>query len=264
MGRPRLFRVLACEIALREICYLAARSRNLLDLEFLPQGLHDRPAEGRAELQRRVDAVPPRPYEAILVGYGLCGRLLDGVTARQTPHVVPRAHDCITLFLGSKERYEKAFFYRPGTYYFTSGWIECAQKRGLMPSSQSVTGLFLSQGTPLAELETRSQQYSQAKAQALREAVREWTAHYTHGVLIEFDFTRSLGLTPQVREICARQGWHFEKWEGDLGLLRRWLEGDWSAEEFLIVPPGHRIVPSYDGAIIRAEPVSEAAPSSNL
>ena len=37
-------KVIACEIALREICAVAARSRSVLDLEFLPQGLHDAPA----------------------------------------------------------------------------------------------------------------------------------------------------------------------------------------------------------------------------
>ena len=38
--------------------------------------------------------------------------------------VVPRAHDCITLFLGSKERYLDYFQTHPGVYFKTSGWIE--------------------------------------------------------------------------------------------------------------------------------------------
>ena len=40
------YKVIACEIAFRELCYAAARSRNLIDLEFLTQGYHDIPATG--------------------------------------------------------------------------------------------------------------------------------------------------------------------------------------------------------------------------
>lgn len=258
--RPRRFRVVTCEIALREVCHLAARSRNLLDLEFVPQGLHDHPAHGRLEVQRRLDAVPPGVYDAILLGYGLCGRLLEGITARHTPLVVPRAHDCITFFLGSKERYKKAFFHRPGTYYFTSGWVECAHKRARTAAGGALPHPVLSQGPSLPDLEAWTRQHGERKARALLEALQEWTAHYTHGVLIEFEFTRSLGLAAQVRAICAQQGWQFEEWEGDLGLLHRWLEGDWRPEEFLVVPPGHRILATFDDDIVRAEPTSETAP----
>ena len=32
---------IACEISYRELCLLTARSRNIIDLDFLPKGLHD-------------------------------------------------------------------------------------------------------------------------------------------------------------------------------------------------------------------------------
>ena len=32
--------------------------------------------------------------------------------------------------MGSKERYQECFNARPGTYYYTSGWLECAKRRG--------------------------------------------------------------------------------------------------------------------------------------
>ena len=51
-------KVIACEIALREICFVAAQTENLIDLEFLTQGLHDHPLEGRKQIQERIDAVP--------------------------------------------------------------------------------------------------------------------------------------------------------------------------------------------------------------
>ena len=36
----------------------------------------------------------------ILLGYGLCGNGLDGLSARHTRLVLPRAHDCIGLLMG--------------------------------------------------------------------------------------------------------------------------------------------------------------------
>ena len=43
------YKVIACEIAFRELCYAAAKSRNLIDFEFLTQGYHDIPGTGRTE-----------------------------------------------------------------------------------------------------------------------------------------------------------------------------------------------------------------------
>lgn len=252
--RSRLLKVIACEIAFREICHLAARSPNLHDLEFLTQGHHDVPNRGREEVQKRIDAVPNGKYEGILVGYGLCSSILTGLRATHLPLVVPRAHDCITFFLGSKERYQRCFTDRPGTYYYTSGWLECARRRGLTAGQ---TGGLL----PLQAVNTTQAAYAQwvakygeEKAKYLLEAMGEWTANYTHGVLIDFDFTQPLNLRPQVEQICADRGWQFEEIAGDLGLLRRWLDGDWNERDFLIVRPGQKIAPSYDDRIIVAEP----------
>ena len=250
----RLLKVIACEIAFREICHLAARSPHLYDLEFLTQGHHDVPQRGRGEIQKRIDAVPDGKYEAILVGYGLCGSILKGLRARHLPLVVPRAHDCITFFLGSKERYQQCFAERPGTYYYTSGWLECARRRGLSPGQ---TGSLLPAGNNNAQAayEHWVAKYGEQKAKYLLEAMADWAGHYSHGVLIDFDFTQPLNLRAQVERICADRGWQFETMIGNLGLLQRWLDGDWSEKDFLIVQPGQQIAPSYDERIIQAEPV---------
>ena len=108
----------------------AARSRNLIDFEFLTQGYHDIPGTGRAEIQKRIDATAAGRYDALLLGYGLCSNILTGLTTAHTQLVIPRAHDCITFFLGSKERYQECFNAKPGTYYYTSGWLECTKRRG--------------------------------------------------------------------------------------------------------------------------------------
>ncbi|MBI4661977.1 MAG: DUF1638 domain-containing protein [Verrucomicrobia bacterium] len=249
-------KVIACEIAFREICFLAAQSPHLLDLEFLTQGLHDTPCAGRVQIQSRIDAVPPGKYGAVLIGYGLCGNIIAGLRASQTPLVIPRAHDCITFFLGSRERYGQLQASRPSAYYYTSGWLECLRRRGEKAAADNA--MFLPtraglSGQAGSVFETWVQKYGEEQARYLVEVMDGWTESYTHGVLIDFDFTKTLRLREQVQEICSQRGWQFDEINGDLRLLRRWLNGEWDEKDFLVVQPQQKVVPSYDPAIVGTE-----------
>lgn len=258
----RFFKIIACEIAVREINFVAAQSPHLVDVEYLTQGLHDIPCQGGVEIQRRIDAVSAGKYDAILLGYGLCGNLIKGLRPRHIPLVIPRAHDCITFFLGSKERYQQRQTERVGSYYYSSGWLECRQRRG--GESVEANAAFeptrgdamLIDATMREELVRK---YGEDGAAYLLQMMREWTQHYTHGALIEFDFTRALRLGEQVLEICRQRGWEFEEIRGDLGLLQRWVNGEWNDEDFLVVHPGRQIAPCHNEAIIHTEAANAAA-----
>ena len=103
-------RVVACEIFFREICHLAARSPNKVDVEFLPKGLHDQGGSTmRERLQAAIDATDPEKHDAVALAYGLCNNGLVGLEARGLPLVLMRAHDCVTAFLGSRARYARTF-----------------------------------------------------------------------------------------------------------------------------------------------------------
>jgi hypothetical protein len=249
------FKIIACEVALREICHAVAQSPHIVDVEFLPQGLHDRPDKGVAEIQVRVDAVPAGKYDAILLGYALCGNLIAGVKARHTRLVVPRAHDCITLFLGSKERYAALSGEKPGAYFYTSGWLECVRRRGetMVPGHPAYLPLRAG-ANPGAAYDQWVTKYGEAKARQLLEVMGELAGNYTHGVLIDFDFVKPLRLHEQVQAVCRQRGWQFEAIEGDLGLLQRWVNGVWDPETFLLVEPGQQVQPSYDEDVLRAVP----------
>jgi hypothetical protein len=248
-------RVIACEIAFREICHSAARSPNILDLEFLPQGYHDIPKTGLVEIQKRIEAVPAQKYDVILLGYGLCSNIITGLTSLHTPLVIPRAHDCITFFLGSKERYQEFFGAHPGTYYYTSGWLECVRRRGEKSLAQGTTFMPSNvKGAADSIYQQWVEKYGEDEAKYLLETMGGWAQAYDRGALIDFDFTRSLNLSAQVQKICAERGWKFEAVEGDVGLLQRWLDGPWDPKEFLVVPPRHKVAPSFGEGIVRAEP----------
>ena len=246
-------KLIACEIAFRELCYVAARSKNMVDLEFLTQGYHDIPATGRTEVQKRLDAVPAGKYDAIVLGYGLCSNILAGLRPAHTQLVVPRAHDCISFFLGSKERYQEFFNAHPGTYYYTSGWLECAKRRGSAGPIWGGASLPASANENLkAAYHEWVEKYGEDQAKYLLEEMSRWTSAYSHGTLINFEFLKHLNLREQVQQICLERGWEYAEAEGHLALFDKLVEGHWPENDFLTVRPGQKIIATNDEKVIAA------------
>ena len=242
-------KIVACEVFFREICYCASRSPNHFDFDFLSQGYHDNPTIGIQRIQEQLDAVEEGRFDAILIGYGLCNNMLNGLKATHTQLIVPRAHDCITFFLGSKEDYHQHFHANPGTYYYTSGWLEHRKRGNERPERRQ--GAALGGDT---SLETMIEKYGEENARFLMDTLWDWTSHYSRGVYIDFDFTTHLPYKQEAQEICQKRGWKFEEQKGDLTLLQNWLDGPWPQEDFRITPPGQTIRPSYEESIIQIEP----------
>ena len=102
------------------------------------------------------------------------------------------------------------------------------------------------------------EKYGEDNAKHLLEAMNHWTANYTHGVFVDFDFTKPLHLRERVQNICAQRGWEFEEVEGDMRLLQHWLDGEWDPESFLVLQPGQSVRPSYDDRVIESAPTEDA------
>ena len=91
------------------------------------------------------------------------------------------------------------------------------------------------------------------------ETMADWSAHYSRGAWIGFEFVESLKLQDEVRRICQERGWQYEEVAGDLGLMQRLLDGPWAAEDFLVVEPGSRVAASFGSGILESEPIPPAA-----
>jgi hypothetical protein len=248
LGVTLHLKLIACEIFYRELCAAVARSVNQVDVEFVPKGLHDIGQAGMsARLGELLAAVDESKYDAILLGYGLCSNGLLGLAARRIPLVVPRAHDCITLFLGSKERYLEYFQSHPGVYFKTTGWIERGE--GLnqyhLDSIQHQAGMTQSYEELVAK-------YGEDNAQFLYEQLCDMTRNYSGLTFIEMGIEPDDRFERQSQQQAAERGWKFQKVPGDMTLIQQLVDGPWAAERFLVVPPGSRVAASFDEQIIKA------------
>lgn len=244
-------KLIACEILCREFAGALARSPHTIDVEYLGKGLHDRAgASMRDELQRHIDAVPAENYDVILLGYALCGNGLHGLRARTLPVVVPRAHDCITLLLGSRARYEEEFQANPGTYFRSTGWMERGQ--GLEPLVSIRTGAG-------ASLDGLIAQYGEDNGRYLFTELNRYQQSYSRLAYIHTGLEPDAAFAEQARAEAAARGWSFAEIQGSLRIFHQLLAGEWPEEDFLVVPPGARIVARYDEQILAAEQ-EETAP----
>lgn len=240
-------KIVACEIFFREICRLAADCAYRCDVEFLPKGLHDLGVEKMLpRLQERIDAVPPGEYDAILLVYGLCNNGVVGLRAGATRLVLPRAHDCITLFLGSRARYQNVFAAHPGTYYCTTGWLERGDAAGAGDESvQQRLGLAMRRDELVRT-------YGEENAAYIMETMGDLTANYDRLAFIRMGLACEDEFREEALREARRKGWTFEELTGSLDLLRRLLDGRWD-DDFLVVEPGGTIRASYDDAVVKTE-----------
>jgi len=239
-------KLISCEIFCRELCAALARSPHRLDVEFLPKGLHDmESAEMRRRVQAVIDGADPAGYDAVLLGYGLCNNGLAGVQARRAPLILPRVHDCIALFLGSRHRYREYFDAHPGTYFLTSGWIERGESSGGLEdlSVQQQLGMNLT-------LQELAEQYGEENAQYLYETLCQGTRNYSRFAWIPMGIEPP-GMEAEARARAEDRGWEFERVPGDMTLLEKLVNGEWEEADFLRVEPGHEIRPAYSEEIVR-------------
>jgi hypothetical protein len=199
-----------------------------------------------ARLQEAVDGVSN--YDAILLGYGLCNNGLAGLTARAIPLVLPRAHDCITLFMGNKERYLEYFNSHPGVYFKTTGWIERGENNGELRqlSIPRQLGIDMTHEQLVAK-------YGEDNGRYLFLTLGNYVKNYSQYTFIEMGIEPDDSFERHTREEAARRGWQFEKVQGDISMIQRLVNGIWNDKEFLVVPPGWRVSAKYDAGIVAAE-----------
>ncbi len=226
----------------KEAYFCAARSKNVIDIVLMEQGLHNEPNKLRSEVQKALDRtcdIQERPYDASLLGYGLCSNGIVGLSAK-IPVVVPRGHDCITLLLGSKENYQEYFDSHRGVYWFSPGWIETNTQPGKERYEHT--------------LKEYIQKYGEDNAMYLMEMEQNWMKEYKWATYIDWDFANSEEDKKYTKRCAEFLGWNYDELKGNPGLIQQLIDGDWNEDDFLVLRPGEKIGENLTGkGIIKAE-----------
>jgi len=237
--------LIACAVFEQECRACVERTENSVDLKIVDQGLHDVGEQKMSSaLQEEINAVDCDKYDAILLAYGLCNNGIRGLHTK-TAMVVPRAHDCITLLMGSRGKYKKYFDDNPGTFYTSVGWIENAKSHFDNPSSTTADMGFSTYSDYV-------EKYGEENAEYLMETMGDWLRNYSKLAYIDTHVTNAAKYSEQEQATAKKRGWKFEKIDGNIDLLMRLVNGKWDNEDFLVIPAGQTIQPSHNDSIIKA------------
>ena len=215
---PGLRVVIACRIMQPEMEALRSEDKSV-ELRYLDQSLHRTPDRMPGLLQEQIDEVE-KYASKIILGYGLCSNGIVGVTAPEQGLYVPKAHDCITLFLGSRAQYDKTFHEKPGTYYLTPGWV--AEKKD--PLGQMENEYIPKLGREMAEW-----------------GIKEELKHYTHIALIDTQVVNLAPLRQRAMQNAQFLGKKYEEISGALDFFKKILFGPYDKGDFLFLNPDETI-----------------------
>jgi hypothetical protein len=242
------YKVIACKILQRQLAYVLPSCPNALDITFLRQDLHDTPRLLTKALQEEIDAIESGccqhtnrertyPLEAILLGYGLCSNALVGLKSRRLPLVIPRAHDCTTLFMGSKERYSAYFHETKGSFFYTRSWLEL----GAAPEAS---------GLERKRIEYMDKFQDEDTVDYLMEMEEAMLKQYQSITYISWPGMEDGWGLQEAARIARERSWQLHTYPGSPSLLSAFVNGSWKEEDFLLLQPGERLTPSYDDSIL--------------
>ena len=230
--------VVYCAVLEDEIEAFAKDNPRLIRLEKMPQGLHNEPDKLRSRLQSVVDRIEADCPEVsvIVAGYGLCSRGTEGVVTKRCRFVIPRAHDCITLLLGSKERYAEYVKNHPGTYWYSPGW-----NRHHIPPGKERYDTLRAQYV---------ERFGEEDADYLMEEEQHWFSTYDRATFVDLKVLPS-DHDQTFTQNCAKWlGWNYDRQVGDPGLIQSLLTGDWNDDRFVVLEPGQAFRMTIDERVI--------------
>ena len=236
-------KILACAVVTEE---LRSTLPSGIDCETLDFGLHRSPELLRARLQETIDR--SAVYGTIVLAFGLCGMATVGLRSGSSTIVVPKADDCIAIFLGSQQAYLEQQRENPGSYFLSKGWIE-GRIDDTPPMTQTYIRLVAKYG------EERAQ-----RMQAILEA-RQPMRHYRRMAFITTSSEANLEhYKATARKRAADLNLNYEEVSGSTAFMQKIATGAWD-DSFVVAPPGHAITFADFWPTTADTPASAAKPT---
>ena len=235
----RRLKLIACEVFVRSSCLAIATSPHTVDPVFTPKAAHDAADHLRTSVQQLIDEADEAGiYDGILIGMGLCGNGIVGLAAPSIPLIVPRAHDCCTIFLGSKEEFYSSFSHNLSAEWSSPGYMERGD--GYLRESEIGANLGLNQ-----EYDELVEQYGEENAKYVWETLHPPTKQ-TEVIFIDDPENPIDSFEDEAKDAAEGSNLDFRIIHGNMRLIRKLIHGEWDEEEFQVVPPAGKIRGVYD------------------
>ena len=242
---------ICCDVFARIACELVSKSPHVVDLEFVPMLAHVEPAKLKELIQDKIENSfigTQRKYDAVLLGFGLCGNAVIGLSC-PIPLVIPRAHDCCTIHMGSKEGFIEAFGNILSARWCSTGYFERAR---LLVSGFSDLEQLANYKTS-AEYMGYLEKYDEETADYLWETLHP-KMETNESVYIKIDGFEYSNSLERYKADMDDAGVKLKIVDGDTSFLKSLIDGEWDDERFLVVPPGKKIAGVYDmDSVMKAE-----------
>jgi hypothetical protein len=242
---------ICCDVFTRIACELVAQSPHIIDIEFVPMLAHKEPGKLQAMIQGIIDRSvneSGRSYDAVILGFGLCGNAAIGLSC-PVPMAIPRAHDCCTIQMGSKERFLDVFGRQLSARWCSTGYYERAHVAG--------SGYFdedqLSNHKTSAEYMGYVEQYGEEDADYIWETMHP-PIESKEAFYIEIEGFEYSDAYDSYKARVEKEGRELIKVGGDIAMLKSLIDGAWGEGQFLVVPPRMKIAGVYDmDEVMKAE-----------
>lgn len=233
------FKLICCEVLMREACRLIADCPHTINPEFTPKGAHENSSKLHDIIQTAVENASEKgEYDAILLGFGLCGNALVDIASSGIPLVIPRAHDCCTIFLGSRQLFKQYFSHNPSMEWSSAGYME----RGDSYLREGSVGKMMGLDKSYEQLEA---EYGSENAAFIWETLYP-EQHSSEMIYINIHGTENSGYLEKFKDLASETNRSVKIISGDMRLLKGLLYGEWNTDEYLIINPGEKIQGVYD------------------
>jgi hypothetical protein len=227
-------KIISCRVMAHELRYCAAVSPNDIDIEFLYQGLHEFPGRLNTTVLDAIDAVEEGSCDYILLNYGICGNGTIDLHHESIPMVIHNVQDCIPILIGDEAFHRNYIKKRPGTFWFSVGWIEGFPLPGSPDYDDRYTAF-----------------YSRSIDAGKRDVIEGALMHnYTHLSYVEWkELGESINKAARsytrecVRSLNERLGMNlaYDHVVGRVSRLQRFVDGQWDSADYLIIEPGRHV-----------------------
>lgn len=233
------YKLICCEVFLREACFAISLSPHTVDPEFTEKAAHDMPNQLKELLQEKINkAEECGYYDAILLGFGLCGNGTVGLKSSKVPLIIPRAHDCCTIFLGSREKFLEYFRDNLSAEWTSAGYMERGESYTRETDTTKMLGLDM-------EYEKYVELYGEDNAKYLWEILHPAPVS-DELTYIDTPETTHLNFIEKIKEEAQGSNKKLRILPGNTRMIHKLIMGDWDEKDFLIVMPGKEIKGVYD------------------